>query len=106
MIYLMEDGARSHTSENNQILYIQHHIIRLPWAPNSPDLNPIEHAWRWMKQYIGRLNPRPTTISDCKIALVDAWEKLPIELINKWVNNQSRRVHQVIEHRGNNTFHG
>lgn len=102
----MEDGATSHTSKYNMQLYIDEDIERLPWAANSPDLNPIEHAWRWMKCYIGQMYPRPTTIDSCKKALMQAWEALPMELINKWIDNQSRRVSQVIQHKGDNTFHG
>jgi transposase len=102
----MEDGAKPHTSSNNAELYINDKILRLPWAPNSPDLNLIEHAWRWMKVRIGTRVPRPTTVEECTKALLEEWENLPIELINKWIDNQRRRCRQVIEAKGNNTFHG
>src|SRR5687768_13910946 len=80
-IYLMEDGAKPHTSTNNAKLYQDYKIIRLRWAPNSPELNPIEHCWREIKLQIGKRPYRPLTMPEMKVALLEEWARLPQELI-------------------------
>jgi transposase len=37
-------------------------ISVLDWAPYSPDLNPIEHVWTQMKQWINKNYPH---LKDC-----------------------------------------
>jgi len=39
------------------------------WPPSSPDLNPIEKVWRWMKNEITKLETVPTLIEDIKEVL-------------------------------------
>jgi hypothetical protein len=34
------------------------------WPPLSPDLNPIEKIWRWMKNEINKLETMPMTKED------------------------------------------
>ena len=102
----MEDGAKPYTSTNNAKLYQDYKIIRLRWAPNSPELNSIEHCWREIKLQIGKRPYRPLTMSKMKVALLEEWARLPQELINKWIDNQEKRVLQVIAQKGDNRFHG
>ena len=57
------------------------------WPPHSPDLNPIEPVWKWLKIILFRLHPELIDIgkneSDWqyfKRCLVDAWEAIPLDL--------------------------
>jgi transposase len=36
------------------------------WPLSSPDLNPIEKAWRWMREELKKLPDVPTTLNDLK----------------------------------------
>ena len=63
--------------------------------------------WRDIKLAIGKRAHRPSTVAEMKEALLEEWDKkLPLDKINKYIANQSKRVGQVIEDEGNNTFHG
>ncbi|PMD36811.1 hypothetical protein L207DRAFT_515315, partial [Hyaloscypha variabilis F] len=36
------------------------------WPPSSPNLNPIEKVWRWMKEELKKLGYMPKSIEDLK----------------------------------------
>jgi transposase len=49
---LVQDGARYHTAKETHTWVAAHaervHVVQLP--SYSPDYNPIEHVWRYVKQ--------------------------------------------------------
>jgi len=49
------------------------------WPPSSPDLNPIEEIWRWIKDYLYRLPEHPTTVRTMEEAVWGAWVSISDE---------------------------
>lgn len=47
---VQEDKAPSHSHKAQQEIFDIHHIQRLLWPDNSPDLNMIEPCWPYMKR--------------------------------------------------------
>jgi hypothetical protein len=47
---VQEDKAPAHAHYYQSRIYSLHKIQRLLWCGNSPDLNPIEPCWPWMKR--------------------------------------------------------
>ena len=47
---VQEDKAAPHAHHAQQRIYDIHHVSRLLWPGNSPDLNMIEPCWAWMKR--------------------------------------------------------
>jgi hypothetical protein len=78
----MEDGAPVHKDYAKIIraladIIIFESLCRLcKWPPSSPDLNPIEKVWRWMKVRISQLDPLPTTIEGLKLCVQILWDNL------------------------------
>jgi transposase len=58
------DNAWFHKSR--RIREIIEHVGCQPFylSPNSPDLNPIEHHWAWLKNKLSYLWRHPTTFYD------------------------------------------
>ena len=48
----MQDGAPRHASRATRIELESRGIKLIFWPAFSPDLNPIETCWNWMKHYI------------------------------------------------------
>jgi len=45
----MQDGAPAHAADSTELELLERRIESLGWPPYSPDLNPIENVWDWMK---------------------------------------------------------
>jgi len=57
-----------------------HGLERVHWAPQSPDMNPIENVWSVLqRRQRARLTP-PTTLDMLCIALCEEWDRLPDSL--------------------------
>jgi len=50
----IEDGAKVYAS-SARLLRLEHGIRSFKWPPSSPDLNPIEKVWRWIKEELKKL---------------------------------------------------
>ena len=74
----------------------------MAWSSQSPDLNPIENAWRTLKINI-RKHRRPTT-EDALYELIKAeWEKLPADIFERLLESMPKRIAEVIKNRGGYT---
>ncbi len=51
-IQFIQNNAPAHGSKSTKEYMVLHGIQYITWLPNSPDLNPIETVWCWMKDYI------------------------------------------------------
>ena len=45
IVFQQGDYDPKHTSHHAQTWFRDHGVEVLPWAPSSPDMNIIEHAW-------------------------------------------------------------
>jgi len=48
----MQDNAPSYSYKSTVQDLIERGIQCINWPPFSPDLNPIENVWNWMKEWI------------------------------------------------------
>ncbi|ORD97419.1 TCB2 [Hepatospora eriocheir] len=58
---LQQDNDPKHTSNVVKDWLDEKNIDVLPWPPQSPDMNPIEHIWAYMKMCLrgkGKLNKK------------------------------------------------
>ena len=71
----MEDGAKVHT-RSARLPRLQHGIRGFHWPPSSPDLNPIEKVWRWMKEELKELPYVPKNKEDVCRELQKLWDQV------------------------------
>jgi len=66
-------------------------IDKNEWSPGSPALNPLDcHVWGAMLEKYHKLQSKPKTTDELKVALQTIWEELPQEHVNKAVANFSK----------------
>jgi transposase len=54
--YIVMDNAPIHGGEAQQDIIFDHDLTRINLPPYSPDLNPMEHMWAWLKHEVGKEN--------------------------------------------------
>ena len=78
------------------------------WPLYSPDLSPIEHAWKRLKDTASRMFPElwqsnrksekdRTAIEE---ALKEAWANIPVRLFEESVKSMKRKVKACIDAKG------
>ena len=65
----------------------------LEWPSRSPDANPIEHLWLWLKVRVNCLHPR--TAADLWVAVQTAWASIPVDLVQTLVDSLPRHVEVI-----------
>jgi transposase len=102
-IYFQQDGASSHTSKSTKAWFSCEDIPLFFHPANSPDLSPIEPVWHELKKLIRALPNPPTTAEELQAAILNAWEALSMEDIDKYVRSMPDRVRAVTAAKGGHT---
>jgi hypothetical protein len=74
-------------------------VVHLP--PNSPDLNPIENVWAWMKNKIEKRDVK--TEEELRREIERYWKKVPHPMIVNLITSIPQRLAQVRSRKGKRT---
>jgi transposase len=107
-LIFMQDNASIHTAKIVRDWLDELGIPVMEWPAYSPDLNPIEHCWAWIKDWIHKTHPeleilpkRDNSANNALFeAIVEAWEAMRDEILDNLINSMSRRCAAVIEAEG------
>lgn len=72
----------------------------MEWPPQSPDLNPIENLWSYLKNRLGDYDEPPSSISQLWERVHDEWQKIPTEYISKLYESMPNRLIQLKKAKG------
>jgi len=70
----------------------------LVWPSYSPDINPLENIWSWLKRRVAK--DMPKDIPSLKASIRRNWRDLTSEMILPYVDDMERRFCEVIKKQG------
>lgn len=75
-LLLMQDSAPAHAASSTLDDLHQRNIQVIGWPPFSPDLNPIEIVWNWMKDYQDqKWGDEYCSLEVERARILECWEK-------------------------------
>ncbi len=92
------DNDPKHTAKATQDLLKAKKWNILQWPSQSPDLNPIEHAFQLLKTRLKA--ERPTNKQQLKVAAVKTWQSISREKNQNLVMSIGSRLQAVIDCKG------
>ena len=73
------------------------------WPAQSPDLNPIEHLWGFLKRKLSEHKHPPSGIHELLERIQMKWEEIAVEECQKLIESMPRRVQAVLKAKGGYT---
>ena len=98
----MQDGAPVHRAKVVHKYLSNKHIQLLePWPPQSPDLNPIENCWAYIKKRLEKciLSNQQQLVA----AVTRIWNRIPHSYFKSLVNSMPGRIQEGIDRSGRHT---
>jgi DDE superfamily endonuclease len=93
-----QDNDPKHTSKHLKEFFKEKKIEVLPWPSQSPDLNPIEHLWAFMKQRLrGKIFKKK---EELKEEILSIWKEITPNFCKKLSGSMPKRVIEVIKSGG------
>ena len=75
----------------------------MEWPSQSPDLNPIENAWSFIKRKLRHREKKPSSHQDLYQQIFEIWREFPSRILINLIESMPRRVQMVIRARGGST---
>ena len=97
----MQDGAPCHKSKKVMKWFKDHNITLLEWPGNSPDFNPIENCWNYIKNKLSTVNT--SSIQKLIMELKLLWISIKPEYFRSLSESMPERLRQVIKNKGKMT---
>lgn len=95
-----QDNDPKHTSGLIKNYFNVKNINLLDWPSQSPDLNPIEHLWAYVKRLLGNKSYKKDELIQ---KVFEIWRNIPVELCRKLVYSMEKRLKAVIVNKGKHT---
>jgi transposase len=80
LIYL-DNNAPIHRSNLVRLWKQEHAVEGLDWPPYSPDLNPIENVWAYLKRQLNNTHNRPINLDELRSRMCALWNNVPVTFL-------------------------
>jgi hypothetical protein len=78
-------------------------LMVLDWVAQSPDINPIENAWKHLKERMSRRTYRPSNLDELFEIVKEEWNSIPLEFFRNLIRSMPRRCAAVYANKGGHT---
>ena len=95
------DNAPPHKSKEIT-QWIGKHFRTLYLPPQSPELNPIETVFAYLKNKIRKENPK--SLKNLLLLVKKCWRTIPKSVIKRIISHTSKLCKLIMKHKGNNNF--
>ena len=75
----------------------------MDWPSQSPDLNPIEHLWAYIKRNLRKRTKKPSSLNQLFDFILDEWKAIPSQILVNLIDSMPRRIEAVIKNKGGHT---
>jgi transposase len=96
-----QDNAPCHKAAHTMRFFKENEIKVLEWPAQSPDLNPIENLWAYMKKKLN--NKKFSTKKKLIKKLKKIWRNIKSSKLEKLILSMPRRVKACFDAKGGNT---
>jgi transposase len=102
-IIFQQDNDPKHTCNKVKRYLSNKKMEVLDWISQSPDINPIENAWRQLKQRIAKKNRKAKNLDEVFEIALEEWNNITLESLHTLIESMPRRCQAVIEANGGHT---
>ena len=97
--FLVQDNDPKHTAKLTKA-WMEEKMPnkKIDWPSQSPDINPIENLFAWVKQTLIKRGPK--NITELKEELTDVWENINADFLKNFWDSMPRRCQLVIDNNG------
>ncbi len=93
-----QDLTPAHTAKGTKSWFNDHGVTVLDWPANSPDMNPIENLWGFVKRKMR--DTRLNNADELKATVKETWASIPPQQCHKLITSMPRRIEAVIKAKG------
>ena len=102
---LQDDIAPPHQARLLDTFLQQAQINRMDWPANSPDMNPMEHAWDMLGRRVCENHAPFANLQQLLVLLQHEWQAVPQADLANLVNSMRGRCNQCCQNRVGSTHY-
>ena len=99
-IIFQHDNDPKHKSKLVQNWLSEQEFDVLIWPAQSPDLNPIEHLWAWLKIRLNQYERAPSGMIELWERVQEEWNKFGVNECRRLIETMPSRVEAVLASKG------